>query len=281
MMKIHTNLLLGITALIIGSPAFAQKPILDFNFNESRGYYENEGTAKVEAKRSGKNHKTGEAGSGVSGKKSDRAWDATRNTVAGAEKDDDGKYNNSLVQITDRIKEMDEIKAFTAVIWYTSEQQPDSAVRYFGKANSSTTTKMVRGFIVRSYAPKSMGGKSAIELMIGDGSAPQQFVSDYFPKGKGYNIWGPENEWVFMAITWDGSIIKFYSGNTKEPVTPAGARRYSGKLEAETKAPLVLANTTAKNRGLDGKIDNFRFYDRALSMDQLEELRQKDVKGDD
>jgi hypothetical protein len=60
-------------------------------------------------------------------------------------------------------------------------------------------------------------------------------------------------------------------------VTAAGTRSYKGRMAPATGKPLILGNTSWKNRGLDGKIDNFRIYNTALDLDQLEMIRQSDA----
>jgi hypothetical protein len=122
-----------------------------------------------------------------------------------------------------------------------------------------------------------MNDKASVELGIGDGKTRATLVSDYCAKRQGFNITGAKNKWVFLAVTWDGSMVRFYAGNTDEKVTAAGARSYKGRMAPATGKPLILGNTSGKNRGLDGKIDNFRIYKTALDLDQLEMIRQTDA----
>lgn len=267
-MKIHRLIAL----LALAATASAQTPVLFYNFNESsEKKYESQGSAKDTIAGKGPKQKAGAPATGVSGKDTDRAWDATENTTAGATE----PYNKSALEMSATPKALNDLKAFTLVLWYTSQQAPDSAVRLICKTDNPT--KQTTGFVLRTYTPKNMGGKSAVELGLGNGAKTTALISDYFARGSGTNITGPQNSWIFLAITWDGSMVRFYTGNTTAPVAPAGARAYKDKI-ADEKKPLILGNNPTKTRGLDGKIDNFRFYNEALTPDQLEQLRQADTK---
>ncbi len=271
-MKQSIRPFLGLAASLAAGFLSAQTPVLHYDFNASSAKsYPSQGSAKDAIAGKGDKQQAGGSGSGVSGRKDDRAWDATANTTAGAVT----PANNARLETAAGINALDSLEAFTVVLWFTSEQTLDSAVRLFGRTDSAT--KQTTGFVLRTYTPKKMGGKAAVELGIGNGTTRSTFVSDYCAKGRGFNITGAKNKWVFLAVTWDGSMVRFYAGNTGEKVAAAGARAYKGRMAPATGKPLIIGNTSGKNRGLDGKIDNFRIYNLALGLDQLETIRQSDA----
>jgi hypothetical protein len=143
------RLLVCIAASFAAGLIFAQTPILHYDFNEaSAKSYPSQGSAKDAIAGKGDKQKAGAAGSGVSGKKADRAWDATANITAGA----GTPANNARLETAGNLAALDSLEAFTVAMWFTSEQPLDSAVRLFGKTDSAT--KQTNGFVLRTYASK-------------------------------------------------------------------------------------------------------------------------------
>ena len=264
-------LLLAASAAILTA---APSPILYYGFNERSAPYAGLGDIAEEMKPQGKKQRPGDAGSGVSGKRDDRAWDATENTTCGPI----APLNDSRIRSRGNIPELDELKQFTISFWFTSEQFMGDAVRLVYKCDHLNRQK--KGFVIRSYTTDYLNGKLALWLRLGDGNRSRAFVSKYYLPGQGFNVYGPDNTWIFAAVTWDGETVRFYYGNRETPVEPSGfPARYRGKV-APHKGPLLLGNGEPSIRGLDGKIDNFRFYKTALDINELESIRQEDVRGD-
>ncbi len=264
-----------IALIMMAGPAVlhSDQPILYFDLNESRTTYENKGISQERLRGAGPKQRAGKAGSGVSGKKTDRAWDATANKGCGA-KDPE---NDSKLTTTGPVPEMDSLKAFTMMMWYTSEQNMGDALRLIYKANTHNWRKLDKGFMLRSFTSENVKGKLALRLTLGTGGARSEFSSNFYDERKGFNVYGPDNKWIFLAITWDGEHVQFYCGGKESSVEPASyPMRFKGKMMPSANQ-LFIGNSN--NRGLDGKIDNIRFYDVALSAGQLEEIRSKDVEG--
>jgi hypothetical protein len=154
------------------------------------------------------------------------------------------------------VKAMDDLKALTLTMWYASDQFMGDAVRLLYKADNLSAQK--KGFMVRGLTTDYLKGKLALWVRFGDGQRARAATSDYFDAGLGFNAYGNEGKWVFMAITWDGENVQFYHGGKDAGVKTAGyPTKYAGAI-APHDGPLVLGNAESANRGFDGRIDNFR-----------------------
>jgi hypothetical protein len=277
-MNIKNKLPWPVAAFVIGlfaCPAgiSAQKPLLFFDFNESTAISTSKGSVPEKMRGMGAKQRAGRAGSGVSGKKTDRCWDASANTACGVAK----PINNSRLATATNVKEMNDLKALTITMWYASDQFMGDAVRLVYKADNLSAQK--KGVMVRGLTTDYLNGKLALWVRFGDGRRARAATSDYFDAGQGYNTYGNEGKWVFMAITWDGENVQFYHGGKDAGVKTAGyPTKYAGAI-APHDGPLVLGNAESANRGFDGRIDNFRLYDAALTIEQLEEIRSKEAEG--
>ncbi len=264
-----------LAALLVAGPLAAQNLVLSYDFNEASPVYASAGSLKAKLKGKGKEQKAGEPGSGVSGLPKDRAWDGSAATVQGFETKTKAVNRNGLVHDRDE-KAIDNLSAFTIAFWFNADQPLSSAAnRFFFNAN--TATKITHGFTLRAVSRTSGGRRShALEFWPGlNGEETKPVVSQYFAPGTGYSKVG---EWVFVVMTWNGGRVDFYVGDRNTPVKPAGSGAFSGSF-GDDKRPLVIGNTAALDRGFDGKLDNFRLYDGALSPVAIEALRTADVAG--
>lgn len=256
------------------SLSYSQNLLLSYDFNEAAPVYSSAGSVKAKLKGTGKLQRAGDPGSGVSGRPEDRAWDASANTIQAF--DPEAKTANSAALIHDKDENaIDNLKAFTFVIWFQADQPLSNAAnRLFFNADATQPTA---GFAVRAVSRASGSRRShALEFAPGnDGEKTKAIVSQYFAPGTGYAKVG---EWVFVAITWNGGRVDFYVGDRNSAVKPAGSGVFQGPMGDE-KQPLIIGNMRGSARGLDGKIDNFRLYDGALSPAALESLRAADVAG--
>ncbi|MBC2595248.1 LamG domain-containing protein [Ruficoccus amylovorans] len=257
-------------------PSLAQaaptaKPAVQYHFNESSGDYDSTGSLRLPLSPQGTNQQHGAPGSGVSGQPKDRAWDSSANTTQGV----GDTANNSGLKSGDTTALYDkDLEAFTLCFWYKTEQSlsSDAATRFVMYADRPTAP-VGEGFVLRSY-------KGALELRLGakdtDGQDAEVIaLSDKFKKGTGLN---QTDQWVFVAVTWDGTSIMYYIGTDASPIIYGGGAHFKGTVKP-TDAPLVIGNTAHFNRGLDGFVDNFRFYDAALPAPLLEGLRKQDLQG--
>lgn len=264
-----------VAAFSLSVSAQAQKLLLSYDFNEASSNYSSDGVVKAKLKGKGKEQKAGDPGSGVSGLPKDRAWDASAGKVQAF--DSESKAVNSSALAHDKNeKAIDNLGAMTIAFWFNADQALSNAANRF-VFNASSTTNPTHGFYLRAVS-RSSGGRRAHALEFAPGKNGEQtkaIVSHYFTPGTGYAKVG---EWVFVAMTWNGGRVDFYVGDRNSPVKPAGSGVFSGPLGDEKQA-LVIGNTRASNRGFDGKLDNFRLYDGALSPAALETLRAADVAG--
>jgi len=106
-------------------------------------------------------------------------------------------------------------------------------------------------------------------------------------------VYNRVGEWVFYAITWDGSKtkdnVKFYMGSTREAVRLISTASLDVPMEYDNNSHFFIGDTnvgdpnTNFTRPFDGYIDNVRVYgseyDGAgiLTLEQLEEIRTGDL----
>ncbi len=74
----------------------------------------------------------------------------------------------------------------------------------------------------------------------------------------------PTNQWSFVAVTQSGTGLNIYLNDQKQSFTVDGSLPYNR---------LVLATYGAgSHRGLDGRLDEARFYERALTDSDISEV---------
>lgn len=90
-----------------------------------------------------------------------------------------------------------------------------------------------------------------------------------------------ENEWTFVAVTYDGTTAgQFYRGTDTAAVVnsaltmPAGA-----SLNIGTSGNLYLMSNPLTSRSVKGWIDDVRIYNGALSAADVEQVRQDGLIG--
>jgi len=268
-------IVVGSAALLAVVQLTAQNLVLSYTFDEAAPVYHSTGALQTALKGKGKEQKAGAPGSGVSGHPEDRAWDASSAMTQALDSQSKAVNRNALAHDKDE-DAVDDLKALTITFWFHADQPLSNAANRF-VFNANSATKATHGYYVRAIK-HGTGPRAAQALEFFpclNGAESQPVVSQYFPAGSGY---AKVSEWVFVAITWNGGRIDFYVGDKQGPTKPAGSGVFSGRLGGEQQN-LVLGNTGAGNRGFDGKLDNFRLYDGALSPLAIEALRAADVAG--
>ena len=99
-------------------------------------------------------------------------------------------------------------------------------------------------------------------------------------------------EWVFFAVTYDGTASTnnalFYKGSRTSPVALAQKLTINQGRALANSNPVVIGNASADgtlSRPFDGWLDNFRVFGSktdssgVLSLQQLESWRNKDVQN--
>lgn len=228
-------------------------------FNETGSTYADAGALGANANAAGAHQKAGAAGSGVSGRTQDRAWDSSANTTRGA----GTPANDARVTAAPSLAGL---TGFTLVFWYKLEQPLDDAMRFIYQANALSSP--TRGFFVRAL-------NNRLQIFVGNGTASTSVSSSTFAAGNGYHRVG---EWVFAAVTWDGATITFYQSDAAGNVTTAGSGTFTGPWAA-AETPLVIGNAGTFNRGIDGWMDNVRIFDGALVARELAIVAREDLHG--
>jgi hypothetical protein len=101
---------------------------------------------------------------------------------------------------------------------------------------------------------------------------------------------GDTQTWVFFAFTYDGSLAsnnaRFYkgyrqaseSGLSPFAVTLMETRSINSGPVADNTTPLQIGNRIGFDRPFDGYLDNLRIHGQALTLTELEGLREGDVR---
>lgn len=246
--------------------------LLDYGFNEAAGNYSSNGSVDADLVPGGSNQQHGVAGSGVSGLSWDRAWDATANTLQSHNSSDATQVNDARLSHVNDLAVVDNLPAFTLAFWYWADQaMVPNANRLFYNADSATSPSA--GLSLRWIQDAADSSKFGWELRSGPNGGTA-YLSDTFASGTGYN---QVQQWVFVALAWDGSTLTYYVGDRGTAVSAAGSMAFS-PIIGDDPSPLVFGNVSAHNRGFDGKLDDFRLYSGPpLGLAEIEALRQADL----
>lgn len=271
-MKIKTLTVAAlVTCGLATSSIFAQaveSPLVSFDFNlVDSGVYTNTGslgtTANGQIKAPGVQ---GEAGSGTSGVPVDRAFNNT--AASGNGSGGTGNPNNRYaggVQIgSGNLSSLSDMSALTLVTWYKTDSAPAASTRLFDARGGSTSGGNSGGWAVQGDATGNWS------LIVGEGSRVATVAST---NAAPYNKVG---EWVFLAITWNGQNVTFYSGTTEEgSMEQVGdIIAYTGTMYNNINAVATIANqaSSTAHRPFDGIIDNFAIYDTALDVATISQI---------
>ncbi|HWY31695.1 MAG TPA: RICIN domain-containing protein, partial [Candidatus Acidoferrum sp.] len=85
----------------------------------------------------------------------------------------------------------------------------------------------------------------------------------------------PSNQWVFEAVTYDGTNFNMYYGGNASSVTQIGANSSAGRsVNLDSAASLTLGNRgTDFWRNFDGWLEDFRIYNGAGNSNFVENVR--------
>lgn len=133
-------------------------------------------------------------------------------------------------------------------------------------------------------------GKGSWTLRV-EADAEKGVMNWFMTGGKGpYLEWTKPNEWVFAAFAWKKSTneVCFYQGTTKNPVKLQRCQKRTEQVgglkqrAAGDKRLDAIGNTldTKYHRPFNGSIDNFRYFRESLSIENVENIRQADLKNE-
>jgi hypothetical protein len=126
---------------------------------------------------------------------------------------------------------------------------PDSQQTRF----QSIITKERPGGLTYALHGSSPGGKADSTLSLGSGYRSLKGGSPL-----------PAKTWSHLAMTYDGTSQRLYVNGVQ-----VGSRKFSGSLPTASNPLRIGNNGILKGRAFDGRIDEVRIYDRALSHGEI------------
>ena len=251
-----------IFAFVFAGVAFSQQPLLWYDFEEESGNYANKGTlATAAAVPSDMREARSAPGEGVA---KSRAW------KAGASGSQSG-YGRKSLTLEQEAPELAAPASFTISFWYNSPGELISGMRFCAKSAGSRK----QGGYKHGYMVQTRKNAQTIQLCLGDGGK-ETLLAGASP------FYGLKNTWVFFAVTCDEKTgdVKFYAGTEKIPSRLVSTGKYKGTIAAASSAPFTIGNFQGSKApaGFVGMMDNFRFYDTALTARQIASVHAADLK---
>lgn len=145
----------------------------------------------------------------------------------------------------------------------------------FGEGQSITVTGWFnRRNLASQHAlfGKSEGSQKGIYMFLYDNTTNLAYCEVRDPNGDTCSLFPPigvpVNTWAYFAFVWsiDHTLTLYINGVQK------GQSSCPSVSGASTTASLILGARTASQYRFDGSLDDFRFYNRALSSDEILEL---------
>ncbi len=253
--------------LLLELPIKAQTPLLEYRFNETGTAAPSSGSVPAGLTLTDASGVPADLHSadmrGVSGLPGDRSFDNTASTgMGGAGVGGGGHQAGDLLAI-------DVFSSFTLQGWFYASSVMNNAARLFDNGSSTA------GWLL-------WGNNGTLGLYV-DGVV-------LYP---GNNLYNQTSEWIFFAVTYDGTLtsdnLKFYRGTKTTPVIQIGSTLSMtvGSVN-DSAVPLSVGNTSVANgsiRPFDGYLDNMRVFGAdfgssgVLNPSQLETLRLNDLQN--
>lgn len=156
------------------------------------------------------------------------------------------------------------LNALTIALWVNIDSASvDNIDRLVSNATESTGFE----FTISKYTPGAgAGGADLFELSFGinsvsnrSSSADSSYISD---------------KWLFLAVTYDGANIRFYSGDELTPLAHRSTAAKTGSIVASAeKLEIGGSPATPNDRSPVALFNDVRIYDGALSELELEAIR--------
>ncbi|MEM9216357.1 MAG: NF038122 family metalloprotease [Cyanobacteria bacterium P01_F01_bin.150] len=140
--------------------------------------------------------------------------------------------------------------------------------------NTLTLATWVKADTFRDYSGLIVKGSDNIayglELMR-DGSLSLETNYGSFTNASNYNYWGSEakltaGQWSHVAVTYDGSTVKFYIDGQLDSTHQADI------VFGTNNESLVLGADLVEASNFDGVLDDARVYSRALSVHEINQI---------
>ncbi len=197
----------------------------------------------------------GAPGSGVAGPaKANRALDFSSAVGQGS--------NGPVAALTNASLGLGDVSAFTATIWFRarSRQAANIGPRVFLLGATDTTS--------------DTGGTNSIGLKFQTASC-LHFQLNHITAEADF-VWSlPTNEWLFVAMVYDGASLVIYRGTELNPVELITAKPARAQVVSfGSNGALFIGNRRDRARAFHGWIDDFRFYNGAAGPDLVESIRR-------
>lgn len=175
---------------------------------------------------------------------------------------------------------LDSLSNLTLTAWVNLQGPPVVSDRLLSKLFSDGTRGS--GFDLRITSPPS-GSLLANNFGLGFALINTQLISSLptVISTVGFNA---SNTWLFMAVTYDGTNVRFWRGGVTSIVAQAGATLIKSPLfgrPMDTSADFRVGSTaaTSVDRTPPAWLDDVRVYDAALTLAELESVRVENVSA--
>jgi hypothetical protein len=255
---------LGITLLLFAFAATgrAQTPLVEYLFNETGTSASSSSGATASLLMGNSADQTTDLHSfdsaGASGTAGDRAFDNTASTGMG--KNFAGGYARGSTTLS-----VSQLSAFTLTGWF--------------KTDTSETLGNI-SYLMSYY---DFGSNTGFSLSSSTNGILTLTVNGTAYASSGSANYSLSGQWVFFAVTYDQSSVRFYVGtdNAATLTITADATRTvsSGSVVDTSGKVLTIGNTSAvgSQRPFDGLIDDVRIFDSSLTKSQIETFRTSDL----
>lgn len=109
----------------------------------------------------------------------------------------------------------------------------------------------------------SANNDNILDFRIRDGKLDVYYTNPVANNFTDFNL--PLNEWSFVAVTQSGTNLTVYMNDQKKDFVVNGGMNYNRLL--------IGSPASSSARGLNGFLDEIRFYKRALSEDEIRDIR--------
>ncbi len=250
-------------ASTVPATAALVSPLLEYRFNEPSGSTHATGTGTVPATlyltdAPISNHGVSNGGD-----------DHSLNTL---------QLNSGRGEHSHNVTAVDGLRRFTLTGWYANAgNNPagnlwlDDGINLFFRSG---------GAAPGSLAVFLSGSNGSATVDPTDGLGNRLAYADSNSGGSG--VGNPPPDWIFFAVTYDGSLtsdnLYYYQASVNSDVAQLGVARSlnAGQLDTGSRA-LRIGNSGANGFSFDGLLDDLRLFDVVLTRPELERLRQFDV----
>lgn len=206
----------------------------------------------------------GAPGSGVSGQPGDRAY-----VAAAAEEPIPGESGPAAEIIDARTQE--NLEELTITCWYKPTTDLVAPMTLFTLGVGTLIWEPNSHWTLRLEGKPADG--SDLRLMYWFGSSRDGAVRP----------WGESGSWIYFAAVWKKAegTVTFYQGDREHAATQTNESVRDDDVMPltglENYKVIVGSNGGKMDRSFNGAIDNFRVFDKALSPEELNAIREGDL----